>query len=302
MSLLMHVAGLCPKVCSATLINLPFCLSRSGCWTNRLSGVWSSCQLRRSLSLGKVCTGRQRLWQGQGSSSGISALLPSLTKARHQCSIGFDQWEKLGDWDRAGEGLNYKLKPAKGDGNLPMDMEVSSAPRRQNDTLNSRKGNTVWVLYFHPPFVAIATRAIPKLPPKSLKTSGTSGYSFLGSCCSVMLSPQHLAAPWKWYLSPCEWCHVRKGVFIASKSQISSAAQGSHAAHSSRGRTFPCLIFARKSAWLCGCIWLIWLCRLERVARNTIEKPTLWIKAFLKTDLVYIWFHQLHKMYRTFVW
>lgn len=189
---------------------------------------------------------------------------------------------------------------------LPLALHRSSS-RRKNDTPDSKKGTAVSLFYFHPPSVAAATTA---LLMAAYQNSEDIRHLFLmilllchafstalGSILEMVFGTWILLKDVMWgtacLLPWIQGSDFRRGW---------TAAQVSHAALSSRGTASLCLVSSQKFAWLCGCIWLIWLCRLGYSPRYAAEKPALWIRAFVKMDPICTWFHQLHEMYRTFIW
>lgn len=202
---------------------------------------------------------------------------------------------------------------AKDGGKLPMNVEVSSAPSTPPLLLQEER----WY-----PRLKERNRCLSALFSSPFSRCSHHSYSY-GSLSSFWrhqapLSydpaslPCFLHSTWQhpgngiWYLNPFKGCHVRKCLLPwlqgSDFQRGQTAAQVSHAAHSSRGTASPCLVSSHKFAWLCGCIWLIWLCKLGYSPRYAAEKPALWIRAFVKMDPICTWFHQLHEMYRTFIW
>lgn len=116
--------------------------------------------------------------------------------------MAYGQMGEATGWVGAGEGLKH----ANGGGELPSSPPAAMwggelscwhsaavAPRKKIYTSISRTVTfyflffffmiiTIWLLYFHPSFVAVATTTPFLWPsPKWLKTSGFSGCSFSGS-------------------------------------------------------------------------------------------------------------------------
>lgn len=272
--------------------------------------LWDSSHwLRWWLSTRKVCP-----WsQGQDNRSEVSVPLPSLEKAPWQCnSQDFTACREMGEirdgvrlengWapscimQRMVESYLWMWRWA-----LPLALHHSCS-RRKNGTTDSRKGTAVCLLYFHPPLVAILMAAY--------QISEDIRHLFLmilifcrafskasGSILEMVSGTWILLKAVMWGKA-CLLPWLQGSDFQRGQ----TAAQVSHAAHSSRGTASPCLVSSHKFAWLCGCIWLIWLCKLGYSPRYAAEKPALWIRAFVKMDPICTWFHQLHEMYRTFIW
>lgn len=126
----MHVAGLCPKVCSSASISITFYLPKSGCWTNRLPGIGNPISLGDCSALGRSVCGVRGC--GKSRTAAVRHLAPCLflqkplaSAIKAQDTTAYWQMGESRRWGEAGEELSSKLQNAKDGGKLPVDVEVS---------------------------------------------------------------------------------------------------------------------------------------------------------------------------------